>query len=467
MEGRRSKAWVAISSLVLLVLLSAFLLSPASTKSSLPYSAGSKQAYHAPKNNVWSELTEQEASDVTNFINETLPELNLTKRPESSRDNFVFIVETLRPNKTDAAPYLFGDGGKPQRWAKAAVAQNLEDGPYMVYYMVGPLPLGPGSQVLPLLYIFNSGRNTVKNPIQDFVAVQDFGLAIAANISDVTELLLGASANVEDPSDPHGLLAFPRGSRVEAGGFTMWMQMYRPGMGSGARTLLPQGIYAKVDATSPNPDDWTVGQYYYNGIIYESAEIFRAAVAEPDFVRTPPNLDGPWTETEDYTSAPAGRELPPPVAIQPYGPRYKFDKEENFVSWFGFEFYFTTAISTGVSIFDVRFKGDRIVYELGLQEAMAHYAGDDPMQGGLEFLDTFFGMGKNAFELVPGYDCPAYADYVDVQFHQGGQTHTVPNSLCLFEFTADHLLSRHTAQYSVTASRNTFLTLRSVSTVGN
>jgi primary-amine oxidase len=39
--------------------------------------------------------------------------------------------------------------------------------------------------------------------------------------------------------------------------------------------------------------------------------------------------------------------------------------------------------------------------------------------------------------------------------------------MCLFEYTADHLLSRHTAQYSVTASRNTFLVLRSVSTVGN
>ena len=89
------------------------------------------------------------------------------------------------------------------------------------------------------------------------------------------------------------------------------------------------------------------------------------------------------------------------------------------------------------------------------------------MQGGLEFLDTFFGMGKSMFELVPGYDCPAYADYLDAKYYQAHETIELPNGICIFEYTADHLLSRHSAQYSVTASRNTFLVVRSVSTVGN
>ena len=97
------------------------------------------------------------------------------------------------------------------------------------------------------------------------------------------------------------------------------------------------------------------------------------------------------------------------------------------------------------------------MYELGLQEALAHYAGDDPMQGGLEFLDSFFGMGKNMFELVPGYDCPAYADYLSSRSYQARNVMEQPNSICIFEYTADYLLSRHTAQYSVTVSRNTFL----------
>ena len=123
--------------------------------------------------------------------------------------------------------------------------------------------------------------------------------------------------------------------------------------------------------------------------------------------------------------------------------------------------------ATGVSVYDVRFKGERVLYELGLQEALAHYSGDDPMAGSQVFLDTFFGMGTNAFQLVPGYDCPAYADYLDTELHRLGATETLQNNICVFEFTSDYVLSRHTTQSSVTVSRNTFLTVRSVSTVGN
>lgn len=254
--------------------------------------------------------------------------------------------------------------------------------------MVGPLPVSPKTRVEPLNYIFNSGHNYVRNPVQDFVAISDFGLSLALNLSDITQELLGAVANAEDPEDPEGLVCWPRGSRVERGGMVLWFQIYRPGLGSGARTLLPQGIYAKVDARRQDISQWTVEQFYYNGVLYDDEAAFRSAVASPDFVSTPPNLDGPWTNTEDFDSHPDGRELPPPVSIQPYGARYKLDAEEQYVSWFGFEFYITTAQSTGLSLFDIRFKGERVMYEVGLQEALAHYAGDDPMQGGLEFLDS-------------------------------------------------------------------------------
>lgn len=465
----RSRPWVLLSSVIVLVVFAVFLLYPLDHgQSAVEYASNQARPYKAPRQNVWAELTKSEAADVNDFVLREFAHLDLKKYPKSAQDNFIFAVETLKPNKTDSVSYLYDDApSPPERWAKAVVNENLEDGPYMVYYMVGPLPISKDSVILPLEYTFNSGRNYVSNPILDFAAVLDFALAMAENVSDITQELLGATANRADPNDPHGLLAFPRGSRIETGGFTMWMQFYRPGMGSGARTLLPQGIYAKVDATSSDTNEWSVGQFYYNGVVYDSAQEFRAALDDPHFERTPANLDGPWTDTEDFESHPAGRELPPPVSVQPYGPRYKLDRKERFVSWFGFEFYIITAQATGVSLFDIRLKGERVMYELGLQEAMAHYAGDDPMQGGLEFLDTFFGMGKNAFELVPGYDCPAYADYLDVEWHQSYQTHHTPNSICVFEYTADYLLSRHTAQYSVTASRNTFLTVRSVSTVGN
>lgn len=428
---------------------------------------GLSKSFHAPKINIWAELTEDEASQVSDFILKTCTHLNLTTHPHSSRDNFINSIEILRPNKTDAVPYLYEDGSIVERWAKVSLAENHSDGPRIVYYMVGPLPLTEKAAVHPLSYVFNSGSNWVRNPVYDFAAIQEFGMQLANNVSDITQELLGAKVNIDDPSDPAGLLAFPRASRVEAGGLLLWMQFYRPGMGSGARTLLPQGIYVKVDATHLDVEDWRVGEYYYNGVLYENEDKFRAAMDDPDFKRTPANLDGPWTDTEDFDSAPDGRDLPPPVSVQPHGPRYRFDSKQRYISWFGFEFYITTARSTGVSLFDIRFKGERVMYELGLMEAMAHYAGDDPMQGGLEFMDAFFGMGKNMFEMVAGYDCPAYATYLDSEYHDVHGTTTHENSICIFEYTSDHLLSRHTAQYSVTVSRNTYLVVRAVSTVGN
>ncbi|KAI1493671.1 copper amine oxidase [Biscogniauxia mediterranea] len=425
-------------------------------------------SFQAPKRNVWADLTKDEANEIYDFLVEEWAELNVTRIPKTGLENFILTVETLQPNKSNVLPYLWKNHVEPERWAKVVLSYNDRDRPQLIYHAVGPLPVSvETTRVVPLTYPFSSGRNAVSNLMTDFVGSQEFSLSLAEEISDITIELLGARVNRQNPYGPDALLAFPRFTRYKTGHLLGWIQFFRPGAGSSGRTLLPQGIYARVDASSANVSDWTVGDWFYNGVVYNSVEEFREAMKDPQFLKTPPNIDGPWTDTEDFDAHPDGRELPPPISIQPYGPRYKLDKSEKYVSWFGFEFYLTSTQATGVSLFDIRFKGQRVMYELSLQEALAHYAGDDPMAGGQEFLDTFFGMGTNAFELVPGYDCPAYADYLDTELHRGGKSDRLPNNICIFEFTSDYLLSRHTAQYSVTASRNTFLTIRSVSTVGN
>ncbi|MCJ1352887.1 MAG: hypothetical protein MMC33_002871 [Icmadophila ericetorum] len=105
--------------------------------------------------------------------------------------------------------------------------------------------------------------------------------------------------------------------------------------------------------------------------------------------------------------------------------------------------------------------------QLGLQEAMAYYAGDDPIQGGKVWLDTLFGMGGLMFELLPGYDCPIYASYLDAKYHRDESTSIRKNSICLFEYTSDAPLQRHTSEFYVTVSRNTYFVVRFISTVGN
>lgn len=187
----------------------------------------------------------------------------------------------------------------------------------------------------------------------------------------------------------------------------------------------------------------------------------------PDFKKNNLNLDGNWTALEDFSEGLPDRKNPPPVTIHPSGARYKVDEKQKFVSWMGFEFFVTTSSDTGAALHDIKFNGDSVIFELGLQETYVTYASDDPKQGGEDFLDSGFLMGFRMVELVPGYDCPAYATFLSTDYHIEDQTIPRKNVICLFEFTADHALQRHTSDGQVSIAKNTYMVLRYVSTVGN
>ncbi|KAI6922463.1 putative membrane copper amine oxidase, partial [Hortaea werneckii] len=175
-----------------------------------------------------------------------------------------------------------------------------------------------------------------------------------------------------------------------------------------------------------------------------------------DWART--DQDGPVLPLDDQS---------PPVAVTPAGARYSVDHEEQYVEWMGFSFYLSFSRDTGLSLFDIRHKGQRILYELGLQEALAHYAGNDPVQSGTSYLDTYYGFGPYALQLVPGYDCPSYATYMNTSYYVGETTHTHINSVCFFEFDADYPMQRHSTSSYVANTKNVYFSVRSVSTVGN
>jgi primary-amine oxidase len=288
-----------------------------------------------------------------------------------------------------------------------------------------------------------------------------------------------------DIFDPNGLTAGGRISFMEKDIMIVWMYFALSNPTGGTSTLLPQGLYAKIgratsflgitsaklifvaDASTRNSSNWKVLQWYYNNVLYDTADDLWKAINTPGFKKAPINSDGQWTETVDFSHGHRDRSKPPPIMVQPTGARYHIDEEEKYVSWMGFEFYMRTSSDAGVALHDIKFNGDSVIYELGLQEALAHYAGDDPMQGGLEFMDTSFYMGRLMFELVPGYDCPAYATFLSTSYHFGENTGVNNNSICIFEHTADYPIQRHSSNTRVSVSRNTYLVVRFVSTVWN
>lgn len=426
-----------------------------------------RKQFKAPAKNPWAEIDEVEAAQVRSFVQQASNLPNSASGFRAGDRKVIYRIETLRPNKTDVIDYLDHNGPRPERWARVAMLEARGNDAFSVDYMVGPLPASKATSMLPLSYCYNSGRNRVQTPLSDGLDLMGWAIQIGERVSDITQDLLGATVNALDPSDPDALVMGWRPALIEAGRMVHWLEFFGPGMRSDGRTLLPQGLYVKFDTPSTNHHDWTVGQWFYNGVLYDNDTVLRDAIKDPAFQRLTLNHDGAWTDTEDLAASMPERDMPPPLSVQPYGPRYHLDRDESYVSWMGFSFFLSTNQATALSLFDVRYNNSRLIYHLGLQEALAHYAGSEPLQSGLEFLDTFFGMGSMMFSLVPGVDCPGHAEYLDMSYHKGGKMYTNRNAICVFEFTSDAPLQRHTSAYSVSVSRNTYLVVRSVSTVGN
>ena len=248
------------------------------------------------------------------------------------------------------------------------------------------------------------------------------------------------------------------------GKITEWAQYWGYSIGDFASDdLLPLGLYYKVtiDYYGSDPDSWTFGGWLYNNIYYATTEDFRAAYAKPGFVKNPPNIDGTWTHTDQKGPIlPLDDEAPPmPVAKTA---RFSVDFRQQYVEWMGFSFYISFHEETGMRLHDISFKGERIIYELGMEEALAHYAGIDPVQSGTSYLDSAYGLGY-ADSLFPGYDCPTYATYLNISV-VAEYTFKEINAACLFEFDADYSMQRHSTQSN---TKNIYFVVRSISTVGN
>lgn len=89
------------------------------------------------------------------------------------------------------------------------------------------------------------------------------------------------------------------------------------------------------------------------------------------------------------------------------------------------------------------------------------------VQSGIGYIDSWYGFGPYAFELVAGFDCPAYATFMNATFHSNEISTTHRNAICLFETDAGYPMQRHSSSEYVSISKNIAFVLKSVSTIGN
>ncbi|KAF2726734.1 membrane copper amine oxidase [Polyplosphaeria fusca] len=424
----------------------------------------------APLPNAWGGLSDQEAAAVISWLFKQ-PDLNLTVSSKAGPwDNSILLVEQQRPNKTDALPYLAGSGAAPPRFAHVVLDIRATESPHFADILVGPLPIQPNATSWAPLDFSNTRKTQgrTRNLAADgFTLFEKLIIPATASVADITFELYGGAfqGQFNDTLMVRGI--DPLG-QDENGRITSWYMFSLKGTtGFDSWTLTPLGLFFMVDQTGRDPAQWKVLGWFYNNVWYDSTKAFRSAFFAPGFEKLPTTVDGKWTSTDQQGPVLPRDTLSPPVAIAPAGPRYSVDQKEKYVEWMDFSFYVGFSHDTGLTLYNIKYKGERVIYELGMQEALAHYAGADPFQSGTSFLDGYYGFGPTAWELVEGYDCPAYATYMNTTYYVAETTHTNVNSICLFEFTADYPAQRHSAWDYVSVSKNTYFSLRSVSTLGN
>ncbi|XP_028735299.1 amiloride-sensitive amine oxidase [copper-containing]-like [Peromyscus leucopus] len=161
-----------------------------------------------------------------------------------------------------------------------------------------------------------------------------------------------------------------------------------------------------------------------------------------------------------------------PRVLQPSVPPYSL--KHNTVIYGDWSFFFKLHSSYGLQLFNVYFGGERIAYEIGVQEVMALYRGQAAEGRETKYVDVGWGLGGITHQLTPGIDCPDTATFLDASHYYDSDGPVLyQRALCIFEVPKGVPLRRHfnsnfRNSFSSHARLNgPMLVLRTASTIHN
>ena len=200
------------------------------------------------------------------FIHSQSSGLNLTAPSKAkANDNYVYFIDTVPVNKSDALAYIDGSAAKPHRYARVIVVEGSKKIPVAQEYMVGPLPVSDRTTIDTLDYLYNGGAgasipwNTRNIDAVWVEALVPLLASIMPNITDITQALLGGVyLGYEDNSTT--LSSIPTTPISFNGNRTIANIAFRlPGP---AQYLQPLDFYVLLDVTGTD-----AAHYHLRGIV--------------------------------------------------------------------------------------------------------------------------------------------------------------------------------------------------------
>jgi len=395
----------------------------------------------ARSSGLYDDLSKDEIIAVRDYIlNQS--SLNVTRYEDAAiNDNYIYLIELQQPPKDEALNFLDNDNApKPERKARVVIYCGGQSNPEVREYLVSPA-------AKPTTHLETAGPGQ-KYPIpfntrfadQKELAIME---SMLKNVTKYAYRLLHESYdgytfwNCTDRCLTWGLSA---PSTFKANQRKQWIWFMRNVIGF---YIHPVGFEVLLDTGGNEMASWTVEKLYYNNATYETVEELMSAYdAGSKMVFEAPEDKGLFS-TYKRRGDPQPREpLRNPQIFEPDGKRYTVSGRH--VEYMGWSFDFRSRTSSGIQLFNIKFKGDRIVYELSIQEAEAFYSGWSPKPLHTNYLDAAWNMGSMTFELLRGVDCPNTATFFDLIHFVGRKDPAkYKNAVCLFEQDMGVPLRRH------------------------
>lgn len=389
---------------------------------------------------IFADLSPAELGAVRTFLMER-PELGLSPSQGGSlAKNSLFLVELLPPQKRRALRFLEHGGARPPREARAVVFFGAQEEPNVTELVVGPLPK-PNSY-RPLAFKGSQAVPFWARPMTrlEYELLHE---ALVASLAPLEPLLLQATGfgfqNCSRRCLTYSDIA-PRG--LGPGERRTWLVIQRFVEGF---FLHPVGLEVLLDHRDPDPRRWAVRRLWYNGRHFGSVKELLESHARGDL----PLVILPELPARGLFSSyePRGHFRTPTDAhgakvCEPQGRRYRLSG--NHLEYGGWSLAFRLRSSAGLQLFDLRFGGERVAWELSVQEAIAFYGGHSPAAMQTKYMDAGWAMGASSYELAPGVDCPESAAFLDAHhlLDADGPVR-FRRALCVFELPTGVPLRRH------------------------
>ncbi|XP_058713872.1 membrane primary amine oxidase-like isoform X3 [Poecile atricapillus] len=365
---------------------------------------------------VFADLSPEELSQVVRYLQGHLGVPLVEASRAKPSDNCIASVDVQVPGKAEVLRFLDGAGARPRREALAVLYFGNQPDPNITEYVVGPLPTPAYHRDVTVQkyggkvpYHRRPALGSEYEQLGVFLEMKAF----AAAPTFLQEVLEYDGTNIVfQTTVPHG---FQSGDRVT------WFVLFQNVSGF---FVHPVGLEVLVDHSSLDISQWAVSRVFYNGQYYRDMAQLESAYVQ-------------------------GR-----ISVEK-----------------GWSFAFGMSVSAGLRLFDIRHRGERVAYEISVQEALSVYGSNCPAGMSTRYMDGSFGLGRYTSPLVRGVDCPYSATYVDTHSLSASlRPQRRKASLCIFEQNLGSPLRRH---YSNLQSLyygglvNSALVIRSIATVGN